>query len=44
MTRDDWIQGSIRLGLLALIFAFGAWVEPCDNEPGCHAPQEFEHD
>ena len=31
MTRSDWISGFIRLGLLALVFAFGAWVEPCDG-------------
>lgn len=44
MTRDDWIQGSIRLGLLALIFLIGGLIDPCDNAPDCKAHQEFKHD
>lgn len=41
MTRDDWIQGSIRLGLLALIFLIGGLIEPCDGH-SCDA--EVIHD
>ena len=44
MTRDDWIQASVRLGFLALIFVIGGLIEPCDNEPRCHAPKEFKHE
>ena len=44
MTRADKIGGAIRLGLIALIYILAGFIEPCDNDPSCHAPQEFKHD
>jgi hypothetical protein len=44
MTRDDKFGLLIRLGLIALIYILAGFIEPCDNEPSCHAPQEFKHD
>jgi len=44
MSKDLFWNGWFRVFLLALIYVLAGFVEPCDNEPGCHAPQEFKHD